>query len=641
MRKPLPLILTLSLVFAWATAINAKSYDNVYLSYISPANVSTITEYAKVNDLAGVFMWTIKDDTTWDSLGNDSLLGNILQAYNPDRRHPEHLPKVNAYYPNWAVYNQTALENTSYPFADDNKDLKDKISGLNTITYAFLETQTKTVSAKNVETKEVSTTANPFPNEIGSLYFIDPWSDLAPDPNQMCKMKQADDKRYSDDRKTTYNNICWFAYNKNIYPKPADASSKPNPDNFAYNAKFGNFEHFAAITRSAEERNPYGDKIYKIAAIGGYGHDDSFEDVFGNENYQNNFIRSAKTIIDNFHLDGIDLDYENPNMTLAQSEQYAQLILKLRQALPDKLIFITILSDPSYINGTKSAKFGFSQAAWNTITSSNDIGDKNNYYINLMTYDFFGVHSSQEFGMTGLLSSLRKEPRSYPYSIEDSVNTLKSVLENAGVSLPNKRINIGIPAYGHALQGIDSGYDQTGFGQSIPSDKAIPKGNIDNWDCNDNIKSPTSLNKCSGSFQYRFIVNNLLKSGFHATDWPNSVGTTAYAATYQLPPDSHTLTINNNGTRFGFKFSIQNASKSFKPDDYFNPGKTVFYHGHSDPSTSSIDGQNDLVIHWDATFGGHQGECSKHFNFNKDLTINIGLIADDAHGTVYAICSGY
>ena len=155
-----------------------------------------------------------------------------------------------------------------------------------------------------------------------------------------------------------------------------------------------------------------------------------------------------------------------------------------------------------------------------------------------MTYDFHGAFDyDPNISRTGFLTNLYM-PTDAPadYDAKFSINRAVLALEKTGV--PARKITIGFPAYGRALANIPN--KNKGLFQIIPSTTHIPKGNLTTKKtCNPNISSHLTYRSCSGTFQYKYIINHLLKEGFKQTIWhdaPNNIsnGVTAYAVHWAL-----------------------------------------------------------------------------------------------------------
>ena len=371
----------------------------------------------------------------------------------------------------------------------------------------------------------------------------------------------------------------------------------------------GNFEAFAKL------QNTQGN-LKKIMSIGGYGHDASFEDAFKTETAMNTFVSSTKNIIDKYKIDGVDLDYEDPNMTKEQSQQFAVLVAKLRSAMPDKLIHITILSSPEYILGQNG--IGFDSTAFTSIV-------KNASHINLMTYDFHGAFDyAGGTGKTGFLTNLHMPKEISKDVAKFSIDTSVAAAIQAGAK--PSQLSVGVPAYGRALANIPDTND--GLFQSMANAKNVPKGNLDEPSCIDDITHAT----CSGSFEYSYIVNNMLKQGFTEHERVQdgvSNGTTAYAETWQPKiAKAYKLSISNTGA-LGIMVSVDATGFG-----YTGPGQTNTFDGTTNPTTSKISDKTDLKIHWDTYQGGPKGDCPAKLSFDHDVTINIA-VDNQGHG----VCS--
>lgn len=604
----------------------SQSYNQLFVSYFAPENVVATVHYIKNPQLGGVSIADIRSDYAYPLAkqvsANDtdqdnlfpSLLWNIWKAYTDAPTVDYSTIKVMAYYPNWAVY-PTAIPGKFYPLSPNNNDFNDKLHGLNTVIYADLETQTSSVTINN------QTIPNPFPKEIGQLYFNDPWSDFSVAKiNSLCK---AIDANYN----TVYNNICWFVNN-------IKDGAKPGPNNLTDFAHYGNFENFATLSR-ADNFFPYG-RLYRIAAIGGYRHDATFEEMFNQSTYITNFINSAQTILNIFQnsqnrgLDGFDLEYINPNMTQDQSIAYADIVRQLNAKLNPtgtatkdrKLIIVTILANPAYLNPHDPKDKGFAKAALKTITDNAD-------YINLLTYDFHGAfnYADDGSGKTGLISNLFPAMPQPDLSIKQSIDALQTALDHD--SSLNKKIIISIPTFGRAVQGIAPG-DNDGLFQTITAEP-IPQGDLDSLSCNQNIANKDDPNICSGTFQYRYIVDNMLKSNnFTSTIWQKIEacevdGASTYNAGVWTPTPYNTLTINtsaddntpNSLTDITIQNSGQDPNISFTTQ--IKPNQQNIYDPFANSSTFSINNEKNLVVKYSK--GGKEGVCPGYLDFSKNATL--------------------
>lgn len=548
-------------------------YKDVFISYYSPDNVAAMADFAEQKQLGGFILWEFRGDMPFND--KRSLLAKLPSVMNGSA------PLVMGYWTNWSVYtdtNKRAIPQPAYrvpgSFSGDNDvpvandDFTQKLEGMNAVTYAFLQAQTILKSK---------------PGEIGKLYFNDPWADLHK-PGKSLKQ---------DGLCTKDASICDFAL-----------------DGATLNgAQMGNFNAFSDLKHNVS--NPLG-PLKKIISVAGYGHDTVFEDTFTNSTYINNFVTSAKLIIDSYGIDGIDLDYENPAMTQKQSRLYLDLIKALRKQLPGKFISVTILVDPDFIKvpAIGEQKRGFAPGVLFDIANQVD-------HINLMTYDFHGAfdYTPDGKGTTGFLTNLHM-PDPLPYGYRFSVNT--SVQAALDERIPAKKLSIGIPAYGRALTGIAA--NNGGLFQAIKaSSVGIPKGDLDAAACASNIPLSTSDEPCSGSFRYNYILNNMVGHGFVETTHKAqgvSNGITAYATRWAPPQQvSHKLTIVNNSSA-DVGVSLSNKDHSFTTPFY------IKHNSYEDYEPASIANQKDLAVNLAWWQGPTQ--CA-NLDFTSDIRIAITM----------------
>jgi chitinase len=144
----------------------------------------------------------------------------------------------------------------------------------------------------------------------------------------------------------------------------------PNPD--------GTFEtinnawKLEEIVESAHKQN-----VRVSIAVGGWGWDGQFEEMAANPESRTTFVKNLKDIVDQYQLDGVDIDWEYPDP--GQSAQnYLALMKELRAALPDKLISTAVIS---YGDDTG---LGIPDESFELVD-----------YVNVMTYDG-NIHGSME-----------------------------------------------------------------------------------------------------------------------------------------------------------------------------------------------------------------------------------------------------
>lgn len=184
--------------------------------------------------------------------------------------------------------------------------------------------------------------------------------------------------------------------------------------------------------------------IQVIAAIGGWGAE-GFSDAALTPASRYNFAREAKKLMNEYGLDGIDIDWEYPGVSASgiksrpeDRENFTLLLTALRDVLGDNAwLSVAGTGDMTYINRSVEV---------------DKIAPIINHF-NLMSYDF----TAGETGERGKKhqANLYESPLALPgYSVDIWVRNL----ENAG--MPSEKILLGIPFYGRLGATITRSYDQ-------------------------------------------------------------------------------------------------------------------------------------------------------------------------------------
>lgn len=194
---------------------------------------------------------------------------------------------------------------------------------------------------------------------------------------------------------------------------------------------------------SLKKTNP---ELKVLASVGGWSWSKGFSDAALSPESRSKFAASCVRMLTQYHLDGIDIDWEYPNQSGAgntfrpEDVHHFTLLLKaVREAFEQQtatsgvhyLLTIATGADQNYVQNT-------------------ELGELQQYvdFINIMTYDFYnGWHKT-----TGHHSNLFHSANSEldKNSITDAVDLhLK-----AGV--PAYKLNLGIPFYGRIWEGVKS-----------------------------------------------------------------------------------------------------------------------------------------------------------------------------------------
>ncbi len=217
-------------------------------------------------------------------------------------------------------------------------------------------------------------------------------------------------------------------------------------------------------------------------SVGGWG-SGGFSEMAGNDNLRDLFAKACKRVVDEFLLDGIDIDWEYPTADYAKisaspndTDNFTLLMKAIRKEIgKDKLLTLATVASAQYIN--------FKDII-------NDVD-----FVNIMAYDM----ASPPHHHAGLFSSkLTKD-----ISIKDAVD----LHIKAGV--PPQKLVLGIPFYGRGDEKI---------GSFINYKKIITlEGYQEKWD--ETAKAPYLINE-KGEFvcsfeneksileKARFIIQN-------------------------------------------------------------------------------------------------------------------------------------
>jgi chitinase len=170
------------------------------------------------------------------------------------------------------------------------------------------------------------------------------------------------------------------------------------------------------------------------------------------------FVASAKSIVDQFGLDGIDIDWEYPN-TPEQGQQFLNVINKLRLTLPQPLRISTALpaSEPVLRNIPLAE-----------LANHVDI-------LNLMAYDFVGATFANVV-LTGYHSNLFSGGTG-------GVNGAAAVDYIASQGFPANKILLGIPLYARSFGNagwINEKFTGAGTMEELPV-KELPKAGMEEF----------------------------------------------------------------------------------------------------------------------------------------------------------------
>ena len=115
-------------------------------------------------------------------------------------------------------------------------------------------------------------------------------------------------------------------------------------------------------------QNGHAHNVKVLISVGGWGWDSQFETVAAKPELRSAFVQNLKAFVDEYQLDGADIDWEYPNAGQS-SQNFLALIQELRKAMPDKLLTTAVVSDGENSAGIATESFALFD------------------YVNVMTYD--------------------------------------------------------------------------------------------------------------------------------------------------------------------------------------------------------------------------------------------------------------
>uniref|UniRef100_A0A182M3W6 GH18 domain-containing protein n=1 Tax=Anopheles culicifacies TaxID=139723 RepID=A0A182M3W6_9DIPT len=155
------------------------------------------------------------------------------------------------------------------------------------------------------------------------------------------------------------------------------------------------------------------------------------------ENHANRkqFIQSIKVALEQYHLDGVDLDWEFPDSGGKRRMHFSQLLHEIRREYQreHRTYILSVAVAPQEI---------IAYMAY-------DVSEINNYadYVNLMTYDYHFY--SPDLPLTGLNAPLYR--RANEQSLLGTLNINESVHYWLSAGLEKSKLILGLPTYGHSF----------------------------------------------------------------------------------------------------------------------------------------------------------------------------------------------
>ena len=92
------------------------------------------------------------------------------------------------------------------------------------------------------------------------------------------------------------------------------------------------------VVQKAHSRN-----VKVLISVGGWGWDPQFEELAAGPESRAAFVQNLKAFMDEYQLDGADIDWEYPDPGQS-SQNFLALIRELRKAMPDQLLTTAVIS---------------------------------------------------------------------------------------------------------------------------------------------------------------------------------------------------------------------------------------------------------------------------------------------------------
>lgn len=214
------------------------------------------------------------------------------------------------------------------------------------------------------------------------------------------------------------------------------SSSIPDPDFVTHiNYAFGHVtKTFDGVRIDNEDRlreivkiKDQSPDLKVLVSIGGWG-SGNFSEMAADEKNRTSFANDCKRIIDEFNLDGVDIDWEYPGSSMAKisslptdKENYTLLMAAIREAIgTDKLLTLASSANPDYID-------------FNKVMNYVD-------FVNVMTYDM----NNSPLHHSALYASEMSGEICDDISVQNHIN--------AGI--PSDKLVLGIPFYGHGCKTV-------------------------------------------------------------------------------------------------------------------------------------------------------------------------------------------
>ncbi|XP_057668807.1 chitinase-3-like protein 2 [Diorhabda carinulata] len=177
-----------------------------------------------------------------------------------------------------------------------------------------------------------------------------------------------------------------------------------------------------------------------LISVGGAGNQDNgFPEMVYNHSNRKSFIKSVVYYVKNMNIDGVDLDWEFPNLDTNDNLQrvhFTQLLQEIRKNINKQ-------TNPYLLTVAVASPITL-------ITNCYDVAYMNDYvdFINMMSYDYHFYSKWTPF--TGFNSPLYASDQEIFYFQTENVNYSANLWNHLGMD--RSKIIVGLPTYGHTFK---------------------------------------------------------------------------------------------------------------------------------------------------------------------------------------------
>jgi chitinase len=192
-----------------------------------------------------------------------------------------------------------------------------------------------------------------------------------------------------------------------------------------------------------KSKNP---ELKILVSIGGWSWSGGFSDAALTEDSRLKFARSCAKFVNDYQLDGIDLDWEYPNLVGAGNIHRPEDVQNFTLMLKAVRKQLDVLAEEE--GKGKHYLLAIASGAQKAYVDNVEMGEIHKYldFLNIMTYDFYSGHDDITGHHSNYLSSANPEL--------DKNSVIHAVDMHVKAGFPVEKINLGIPFYGRIWKGV-------------------------------------------------------------------------------------------------------------------------------------------------------------------------------------------